>query len=90
MQASMAEGGQKPTWLAVAHTTSQQSGTGLQNAIGENNCFLNAIIQCLWHNASFRLAVMQWPSHAYQVRTATVVAAALSRAVHTMFPSWVS
>ncbi len=27
---------------------------GLQNAIGEYNCFLNVIIQCLWHCASFR------------------------------------
>lgn len=29
---------------------------GLQNFIGENNCFLNVVIQALWHLDSFRLA----------------------------------
>lgn len=27
---------------------------GLKNDIGENNCFLNVVIQCLWHLDSFR------------------------------------
>ncbi len=30
------------------------AGPGLQNQIGEYNCFLNVIIQCLWHCRSFR------------------------------------
>ena len=28
---------------------------GLLNYIGENNCFLNVVIQSLWHLDSFRL-----------------------------------
>ncbi|CAN0138517.1 unnamed protein product, partial [Heterosigma akashiwo] len=28
---------------------------GLENKAGENNCFLNAAIQTLWHLDSFRL-----------------------------------
>ena len=30
---------------------------GLQNEAGEYNCFLNAIIQCLWRCANFRQQV---------------------------------
>lgn len=45
--AAMAEGSNDSTALVVA-------SPGLQNAIGEYNCFLNVIIQCLWHCASFR------------------------------------
>ncbi|KAK9809101.1 hypothetical protein WJX72_009369 [[Myrmecia] bisecta] len=33
---------------------------GLQNATGEYNCFLNVIIQCLWHCSDFRDRLMQW------------------------------
>jgi hypothetical protein len=31
--------------------------TGLSNEAGEYNCFLNVIIQCLWHCADFRAQV---------------------------------
>ncbi|KAL3144120.1 hypothetical protein ABBQ32_003911 [Trebouxia sp. C0010 RCD-2024] len=59
-----------PTWLSAAQSglasASAQQGTGLRNATGEYNCFLNVIIQCLWHCASFRHAVMQWPKAVYQ------------------------
>jgi hypothetical protein len=27
---------------------------GLENQVGENNCFLNCVIQALWHLRSFR------------------------------------
>lgn len=27
---------------------------GLQNNVGEYNCFLNCILQCLWHCEEFR------------------------------------
>ena len=27
---------------------------GLQNDLGKNNCFLNVVIQSLWHLAAFR------------------------------------
>ncbi|KAG2500861.1 hypothetical protein HYH03_001622 [Edaphochlamys debaryana] len=33
------------------------AGTGLVNRVGEYNCFLNVIIQCLWHCASFRAQI---------------------------------
>lgn len=31
--------------------------SGLSNEAGEYNCFLNAILQCLWHCAEFRRQV---------------------------------
>ncbi|KAG2445913.1 hypothetical protein HXX76_000516 [Chlamydomonas incerta] len=33
------------------------AGTGLVNRQGEYNCFLNVIIQCLWHCTDFRAAM---------------------------------
>ncbi len=33
------------------------AATGLSNEAGEYNCFLNVIIQCLWHCADFRAQV---------------------------------
>jgi len=30
------------------------AGVGLMNGIGEYNCFLNVIVQCLWHLTNFR------------------------------------
>lgn len=32
---------------------------GLQNDTGEYNCFLNVIIQCLWHCQSFRAELIR-------------------------------
>ncbi|KAL3139457.1 hypothetical protein ABBQ38_003787 [Trebouxia sp. C0009 RCD-2024] len=67
MQASLGpEHATTPTYLAAAQQRSPQAGTGLRNDVGENNCFLNAIMQSLWHCATFRRAVLQWPLHAYQ------------------------
>lgn len=38
---------------------------GLQNNVGEYNCFLNCILQCLWHCSEFRARIQQWDaSHA--------------------------
>ena len=34
---------------------------GLQNEAGEYNCFLNVIIQCLWHCQQFRHGVLALP-----------------------------
>ncbi len=31
---------------------------GLQNQTGEYNCFLNVIVQCLWHCRSFRSGLL--------------------------------
>ena len=48
------------------------STMGLRNATGEYNCFLNVIIQCLWHCRMFRQQVMAWQPQAYE---ASLVAA---------------
>ncbi len=37
------------------------SSAGLANAVGEYNCFLNVIIQCLWHCTEFRRHVKSVP-----------------------------
>lgn len=34
---------------------------GLRNEAGEYNCFLNVILQCLWHCRDFRQQVLSWP-----------------------------
>ena len=39
---------------------------GLSNEAGEYNCFLNVIIQCLWHCSEFRAAVAAWPPALYE------------------------
>lgn len=44
-----------------------QPGSGLRNATGEYNCFLNVIVQCLWYCSTLRQAVLQWPARLYQV-----------------------
>ncbi len=36
---------------------------GLQNEAGEYNCFLNVIIQCLWHCSAFRARLLSCPPH---------------------------
>ncbi|KAK9808861.1 hypothetical protein WJX72_005355 [[Myrmecia] bisecta] len=44
---------------------------GLENAAGEYNCFLNAIIQCLWHIPSFRDQLMRWNADLAQENAVT-------------------
>ena len=39
---------------------------GLDNRFGENNCFLNVVIQSLWHLDSFRTKFIDWDSHKHQ------------------------
>ena len=36
---------------------------GLVNNRGENNCFLNVVIQSLWHLESFRSTFFDWNIH---------------------------
>ncbi|CAL1368049.1 unnamed protein product [Linum trigynum] len=46
--------------VAVEHENgSDVFGTGLQNDVGEYNCFLNVIIQSLWHLRQFRCEFMR-------------------------------
>eukprot|EP00928_Gymnodinium_smaydae_P030958 TRINITY_DN22878_c0_g1_i1.p1 TRINITY_DN22878_c0_g1~~TRINITY_DN22878_c0_g1_i1.p1 ORF type:complete len:618 (+),score=119.42 TRINITY_DN22878_c0_g1_i1:189-1856(+) len=40
---------------------------GLENEDGENNCFLNAAIQTLWHVRSFRKAIFAAPEHRHNL-----------------------
>ena len=75
-----------PAWLSAAQTASAQQGAGLRNATGEYNCFLNVIIQCLWHCSCFRCAVMQWLPHAYQVSKSSNWLKHSSRILHASFP----
>lgn len=42
-------------------------GAGICNNTGENNCFLSALIQCLWACAGFRHLVLSLPAFAYKV-----------------------
>ena len=41
---------------------------GLQNETGEYNCFLNAVVQCLWHCAAFKDGLLRLPVGALRVR----------------------
>lgn len=41
--------------LTVAHVATP----GLQNLTGEYNCFLNVIVQCLWHCRAFRSSLLR-------------------------------
>lgn len=36
---------------------------GLYNSAGVNNCFLNVVIQSLWHLASFRINFTSFKAH---------------------------
>ncbi len=81
MQASLVGGVQAPA--AQVHGNARQAASqqpcqpassaqlaaGLHNATGEYNCFLNVIVQCLWHCTCFRTAVMAWPTAVFQVKS---------------------
>lgn len=53
------------------------AGPGLQNMTGEYNCFLNVIVQCLWHCRPFRSAFMALDHGTVQVRPQQCPAAPL-------------
>lgn len=40
----------------------------LQNKAGEYNCFLNAVVQCLWHCTAFKEGLLRLPADALQAR----------------------
>jgi hypothetical protein len=42
--------------------TASVASPGLQNNTAENNCFLNVLIQCLWHCSMFATLVLQYAS----------------------------
>ncbi|KAL3144125.1 hypothetical protein ABBQ32_003915 [Trebouxia sp. C0010 RCD-2024] len=75
LQASLAETQSEQKQAAYAaelmrqdasHEPATASTMGLRNATGEYNCFLNVIIQCMWHCRVFRQSVMDWHPAAYQ------------------------
>ena len=36
---------------------------GLENKYGKNNCYLNVVIQSLWHLMSFRINFLSFKTH---------------------------
>ena len=54
---------------AAAAAAAPPGEAGLQNATGEYNCFLNAVVQCLWHCTAFKDGLLRLPAGALQVRT---------------------
>ena len=68
---------------AVAEGLAVVPATGLRNATGEYNCFLNVIIQCLWHCGCFRRRIQSWQPDMYQVRPPLALAAALNKETNT-------
>lgn len=44
--------------LALGQDAEVAAGVGLMNGIGEYNCFLNVIVQCLWHLTNFRKGIL--------------------------------
>ena len=53
--ARVQEASQQSMALSVAHVATP----GLQNLTGEYNCFLNVIVQCLWHCRAFRSGLLR-------------------------------
>ena len=52
---------------ADCSATSPAAGPGLQNLTGEYNCFLNVVVQCLWHCRAFHKSFMGLPLPIVQV-----------------------
>lgn len=46
---------------------------GLQNNLGEYNCFLNCILQCLWHCSEFRTWIKDWDISQLRVTSPKVI-----------------
>ena len=51
----------------AAATEDSSAGPGLQNETGEYNCFLNVVVQCLWHCRAFRDAFLSLNRRIIQV-----------------------
>ncbi|KAL4433818.1 hypothetical protein ABPG75_000259 [Micractinium tetrahymenae] len=51
---------QAPLGVLEAQRAQQLALPGLRNVVGEYNCFLNAVVQCLWRCAAFRQQVLGW------------------------------
>ena len=51
---------------SAADSSHPAAAPGLQNQTGEYNCFLNVIIQCLWHCRDFRDRLLALPAAVVQ------------------------
>ncbi len=60
------QSGKDPVSSAQSESGSA-AGPGLQNDPGEYNCFLNVIVQCLWHCTAFRDAFLNLPRKVVKV-----------------------
>jgi hypothetical protein len=73
--------GGAPATAAAATGGEELAAPGLSNETGEYNCFLNVVVQCLWHCSDFSAAVTAWPPEVY-ARDAVVAA------LHSLFASF--
>lgn len=53
----------KQQYLCVLVVVLQSTHKGLSNKRGENNCFLNGVLQVLWHNKTFRKLILSVQDH---------------------------
>ena len=53
---------ERPRPLSVAPL--RTAGPALRNGYGENNCFLNTVLQQLWHCGAFRQRMLATPADA--------------------------
>jgi hypothetical protein len=61
------------------------SEKGLENMFGENNCFLNVVIQALWHLKHFRNKFIVAEAHSHTTSKACVFCALKDIFVHFQF-----
>lgn len=61
---------------------------GLSNMFGQYNCFLNVIIQSLWHLPAFRQALLTLPVTLPDSNGASPKDAAVVRALHNVFAAF--
>ena len=61
---------------------------GLSNMFGQYNCFLNVIIQSLWHLPAFRQALLTLPFNLPESNGASPKDAAVVRALHNVFAAF--
>ncbi len=59
----------------IATLASSRTTKGLENRFGENNCFLNVVIQSLWHLKEFRRNFKHQEKHNHPKDTACIFCA---------------
>ena len=70
-------GATRPDPASASAPARSGSAAGLRNLEGEYNCFLNVVIQSLWHVSAFRDAMRRWEPSARAKKQDTDVARAL-------------